>query len=77
MKIVSLLPSATELAGELGLTNMLCAISHECDTPVEVLDLPHATGSIIPHGLSQKEINDCVAAAVQVGRSLYLSLIHI
>ena len=71
MKIVSLLPSATELAGELGLTDMLCAISHECDTPEAALGLPHATGSIIPHGLSQKEINDCVAAAVQAGQSLY------
>ena len=32
MKIVSLLPSATELLGELGLEEYLVAISHECDT---------------------------------------------
>ena len=71
MKIVSLLPSATELAAELGLTDWLCAVSHECDTPAGVTSLPHATGSIIPHGLTQAEINRCVADAVKEGRSLY------
>jgi iron complex transport system substrate-binding protein len=71
MKIVSLLPSATELAGELGIEDMLCAISHECDTPSSVMGLPRITGSNIPHGLSQKEINDCVAEMVSAGRSLY------
>ena len=71
LKIVSLLPSATELAAELGLQEYLCAISHECDTPTSILHLPHATGSIIPHGLSQSEINRRVAEAVKAGESLY------
>ena len=71
LKIVSLLPSATELAAELGLHENLCAISHECDTPASVLHLPHATGSIIPHGLTQSEINARVADAVAAGESLY------
>ena len=71
MKVVSLLPSATELAGELGIGDWLCAISHECDTPESVLHQPRATGSIIPSGLTQREINDQVAQAVREGRSLY------
>ncbi|MEC7948682.1 MAG: cobalamin-binding protein [Myxococcota bacterium] len=71
MKIVSLLPSATELAGELGVADMLCAISHECDTPPSVLHLPRATGSIIPGGLSQGEINARVAEARAAGEALY------
>lgn len=71
MKVVSLLPSATELAAELGIAEWLCAISHECDTPESVLGRPQATGSIIPAGLTQREINDRVAQAAQEGKSLY------
>ena len=71
MKIVSLLPSATELVGELGMEKMLCAISHECDTPLTVMDLPRATGSNIPNNLSQKETNKSVSIALQAGEALY------
>ena len=71
MKIVSLLPSATELLGVLGLEDSLVAISHECDTPKSVLHLPHATGSRIPSGLSQSEINTLVAESVAKGDPLY------
>ena len=71
MKIVSLLPSATELVCELGVEKMLCAISHECDTPLSVIHLPRATSSNLPPNLSQNEINEYVATAVQAGESLY------
>ena len=71
MKIVSLLPSATELLGVLGLQDSLVAISHECDTPKSVLHLPHATGSRIPHGLTQAEINTMVAESIANGEPLY------
>ena len=71
MRIVSLLPSATELVGELGVEKMLCAISHECDTPLTVMHLPRATGSNLSPNLSQNEINEYVATAVQAGESLY------
>ncbi len=71
MKIVSLLPSATELLGVLGLEDSLVAISHECDTPKSVLHLPHATGSRIPAGLSQSEINAMVAESMAKGEPLY------
>ena len=71
MRIVSLLPSATELLGILGLQDQLVAISHECDTPATVLHLPHATGSRIPHGLGQAEINALVAESVAAGEPLY------
>lgn len=71
MKIVSLLPSATELLGVLGLEDSLVAISHECDTPASVLHLPHATGSRIPDGLTQAEINALVAESVAQGEPLY------
>ena len=71
MKIVSLLPSATELLAVLGLQDSLVAISHECDTPTSVLHLPHATGSRIPHGLTQAEINTMVAESIAQGEPLY------
>ncbi len=71
MKIVSLLPSATELVGVLGLEESLVAISHECDTPASVLHLPHATGSRIPSGLSQADINELVAESIANEVPLY------
>lgn len=71
MKIVSLLPSATELLGVLGLEHALVAISHECDTPKAVLHLPHATGSRIPAGLPQSDINALVAESIAKGEPLY------
>ncbi len=71
MRIVSLLPSATEMAATLGLEDKLVAISHECDFPQSVGHLPRITGSIIPHNLTQKEINDLVKEAMSNNQSLY------
>lgn len=71
MKIVSLLPSATEIACALGLREHLAAISHECDFPAGVEALPHITDSILPHGLSQEEIDARVSQALREGRPLY------
>ena len=71
MRIASLLPSTTELACALGLESHLVGVSHECDFPVSVQTLPHLTSSIIPHGLSQREIDNFVRDAVKRGLSLY------
>jgi iron complex transport system substrate-binding protein len=57
--------------GVLGLEESLVAISHECDTPRSVLHLPHATGSRIPAGLTQAEINAMVAESIANGEPLY------
>lgn len=73
MRIVSLLPSATEIVCELGLADMLIAVSHECDYPPDVVaDLPRVTRSAIPHGLSSAEIDQVVSARLARGESLYL-----
>ena len=45
MRIVSLLPSATELVGELGLAGALVGRSEQCDWPPAVLDVPVVTAS--------------------------------
>lgn len=69
--IASLLPSTTEMACSLGLMDRIVAISHECDYPSAVKGLEAITSSIIPHGLSQLEIDDFVVKAMRAGKSLY------
>ena len=71
LKIVSLLPSTTELACSLGLEANLVAVSHECDYPSSISHLERITSSIIPPGLSQLEIDQFVSTAMRAGKSLY------
>jgi iron complex transport system substrate-binding protein len=73
MRIVSLLPSATEIVCELGLADLLVGISHECDYPPDVVaELPRVTSSAIPHGLASNEIDRIVSARLAQGESLYM-----
>jgi iron complex transport system substrate-binding protein len=72
MKIVSLLPSATEILCALGLEESLVAVSHECDFPPSVKALPKATSSRIPHGLKPEEIDQRVREAKKAGLPLYV-----
>ena len=72
MRIVSLLPSATEIVFALGLGDELVGVTHECDWPPEVVDIPAVTRST--HDLSDRssrEIDQLVGASVHGGSSLY------
>ncbi len=71
MRIVSLLPAATELVCALGLRDALVGVSHECDFPAGVDALPQVTSSILEHGLTPAEIDRAVAAASLERRPLY------
>ena len=71
MKIVSLLPSATELVCGLGLRDQLVGVSHECDYPVSVVGLPILTSSRIPEGLSSGEIDRLVTDQLKNDEALY------
>jgi iron complex transport system substrate-binding protein len=72
MRICSLLPSATEIVGHLGMTGSLVGVSEECDWPPEVRTLPVVTGSRVdPSSLTSAEIDGAVRAAVADGSSLY------
>lgn len=71
MKIVSLLPSATEIVYALGLGNSLAARTHECDYPAAVREKPVVTRSILPEGLSSGEIDAAVREQLDGSHSLY------
>jgi len=71
MRIVSLLPGATEIVCALGLADDLVAISHECDYPKSVTHLPRITDSTLPAVSSTGQIDQEVAKAVQQGEALY------
>ena len=68
MRIVSLLPSLTELVCALGRGDELVGVTHECDYPPGVEFLPHLTRSRIPSGASSAAIDAMVA---EQGGSLY------
>lgn len=68
MRIVSLLPSLTELVCFLGRRRDLVGVTHECDYPTGIEDLPHLTRSRIPSASSSAEIDRLVS---EQGGSLY------
>jgi iron complex transport system substrate-binding protein len=71
MKIVSLLPSATELVCGIGLRDQLVGVSHECDYPPSVVGLPILTSSRIPEGLDSGEIDRLVTDQLKNDEALY------
>jgi iron complex transport system substrate-binding protein len=70
-RIVSLIPSATEIVAFLGLTELLVGRSHECDYPEAVRSLPVCTApKFNPDGTSG-EIHDRVTELLQSALSVY------
>jgi iron complex transport system substrate-binding protein len=69
-RVVSLLPSATEIVCALGRQHQLVGRSHECDFPSGVSSLPVCTRALLPDGSSQ-EIDANVRDLVSRGLSLY------
>lgn len=71
-RIVSLLPSATEMVCALGLESSLQAVSHECDYPPQAVAKPKATFGLIPSvELDSGEIDRRVSQSLCRGESLY------
>jgi iron complex transport system substrate-binding protein len=71
MRIASLVPSATEMLFALGLGDDVVAVTHECDYPPAVRELPQLTATVLPAGLSAGEIDAVVKAVVGEDRALY------
>jgi iron complex transport system substrate-binding protein len=72
MKIVSLLPSATEIVCALGLGDCLVGVTHECDYPPEVTGKPVLTASRIhSQALTSVEIDHAVSTRLGGHQSLY------
>ena len=73
MRIVSLLPSATEALFALGLGDQVVAVTHECDFPPEAASLPIVTRSALR--LEDKDsagIEAAVSLAALEGRAIYV-----
>ncbi len=71
MRIVSLVPHATELLFALELGEQVVGVTHECDHPTEALDLPHVTTDRLPGGLSAAEIDAAVREHTLAGEAIY------
>jgi iron complex transport system substrate-binding protein len=71
MRIVSLVPHATELLFALGLGEDVVAVTHECDFPAEALRLPHVTRDVLPAGLGAAEIDAAVRERTVAGKAIY------
>ena len=71
MRIASLVPSATEMLFALGLGEQVVGVTHECDFPPEAASRRQLTRSVIPEGLSAREIDAAVRERTGEGRHLY------
>ena len=72
LRIISLLPSATEIVCALGLEENLVGITHECDFPASVANLPALTASRISHEtMTSREIDHAVRSNLDGHGSIY------
>jgi iron complex transport system substrate-binding protein len=71
MRIVSLVPSATEMLFALGLGTEVTAVTHECDYPPEARELPRVTRDKIGPGLEAAAIDRAVRELTERGESIY------
>ncbi len=71
MRIVSLLPSATEIIAALGATDQLVGVSHGCDYPAEIAGLPVLTSCVVPKEASSLEIDTVVRSQLEESAALY------
>ena len=71
MRIVSLVPAATEIVWALGATDQLVAVTHDDDFPPAVLALPRVTRSTIPADATASQIDAQVREAGARGESTF------
>ncbi|AFY58107.1 ABC-type Fe3+-hydroxamate transport system, periplasmic component [Rivularia sp. PCC 7116] len=70
-RIISLIPSGTEILAALGLTKAIVGRSHECDFPPEILNLPVCTQARLNSNADSGEIHNQVNDLLQSALSIY------
>ena len=70
-RVVSLLPSATEIVCALGCGGQLVGRSHECDYPNAITSLPVCTESVVPASGTSREIDDQIKQLRRTGLAIY------
>jgi iron complex transport system substrate-binding protein len=71
MRIVSLVPSATEMLFALGLGDEVIAVTHECDYPPAARERPKLTRDVIGPGLTPAEVDRAVRELTEQGKAIY------
>jgi iron complex transport system substrate-binding protein len=71
MRIVSLVPHATELLFALGLGDQVVGVTHECDHPAEASERRHVTADRLPPGLDSAGIDAAVRDFTERGEAIY------
>jgi iron complex transport system substrate-binding protein len=71
MRIVSLLPSATEILYAVGAGDEIVGVTHECDYPSEARAKPRLTSSALPQASRASDIDRHVRASLHAGSSIY------
>jgi len=67
MRVVSLLPAATEIVAAIGGAGLLVGVSHECDYPPSVHALPRVTHTRVDPALPAREIDRLMGEAKRTG----------
>jgi len=71
-RIISFLPSATELIYELGAQEKLFGVTHECSYPNEAISKPKVIESVFePENMSSQEIDDKICSLSERGEDIY------
>ena len=71
-RIISFLPSATELIYELGAQERLFGVTHECDYPSDASNKPRVIESVFePEKMSSQEIDDKICELSERGEEIY------
>jgi len=73
MRLVSFLPSATEILYELGVGDSVLAVTHECNYPIDAKTKPRVIhSSFDPQKMSSQEIDNKVTELVNAGNDIYI-----
>lgn len=71
MRIVSLLPAASEIVAALGAVDALVGVTHECNYPHAVRALPRVTASAVPQDVAPGVVDAAVRERVAEGAPVF------